>query len=111
MSLWATLRGMGATEAGPFHELSLHTASIALGLVAGFISQIPGGLGMREWVSAELIKPEYGETVAVVSAVIFRLVMLVSELLISIILYAAGWRRAAKPVAAVEAELTASGNR
>ena len=102
MSFWATLRAMDATTGGPLDNLSLHTAAVSLGVVAGFISQIPGGLGMREWVSARLIEPQYGPSVAIVSAVIFRLVLLVSELVISITLYAAGWRRGRKPVAVVE---------
>jgi glycosyltransferase 2 family protein len=93
MALWATLRAMGAVHEGPFYELSLHTAAVALGVVAGFISQIPGGLVMREWISSELLEPQYGPSVALISTIIFRLVLLVSELAISIILYAAGWRR------------------
>lgn len=103
MSFWATLRSMDATTAGPFHDLALHTAAVSLGVVAGFISQIPGGLGMREWVSARLVEPDYGPSVAIVSAIIFRLVLLVSEFVISIILYAVGWRRGRKPAVAAEA--------
>ena len=103
MSLWATLRSLGAVDGGPFSELSLHTATVALSVVAGFISQIPGGLGMREGVSAELIEPQYGPAIAIVSAIIFRIVLLVSELVISIILYAVGWLRTRKPAAVVEA--------
>ncbi|REK05990.1 MAG: hypothetical protein DWQ37_22975 [Planctomycetota bacterium] len=92
-SLWATLRGLGATEAGPFAELPLNTAAVALSVVAGFLSQIPGGLAVREWVSAQLIEPVYGESMAIVSTIIYRLVLVVSELSVSIILYVAGWRR------------------
>ena len=106
MSLWATLRGLGATEAGPFHELSLHTAAVALSVVAGFLSQIPGGLAVREWVSAQLIEPMYGESMAIVSAIIYRLVLVVSELSISIILYVAGWRRMPRVAEVAEAEMT-----
>ena len=107
MSLWATLRGLGATEQGPFHELSLHTAAVALSIVAGFLSQIPGGLAVREWVSAQLIEPMYGESMAIVSAIIYRLVLVVSDLGISIILYVAGWRRMPR-MAELEAGLSAS---
>ncbi len=110
MALWAVLRSMGALDQGPFHELSLHTTAVALGVVAGFLSQIPGGLFMREWVSGELIEPQYGAAIGMISAVIFRLVLLVSELTISIILYVAGWRRLREPAAAVDSELTASVN-
>jgi glycosyltransferase 2 family protein len=109
-AFWATLRGLDATTDGPLADLTLHTTAVALGIVAGFISQIPGGLGMREWVSATLVEPHYGPTVAIVSAIIFRIVLLVSELLASIILYGVGWRRLRKDVAVIEAELTASGN-
>ncbi len=111
MALWATLRALGAPVEGPLYELSLHTTSVALGVVAGFISQIPGGLVMREWVSGELMEPQYGAAIGMVSAVIFRLVLLVSELAISIILYAVGWRRLREPAAAINAELTASSSR
>lgn len=103
-SLWATLRGLGATENGPFHELSLHTTAVALSVVAGFLSQIPGGLAVREWVSAQLIEPMYGSSMAIVSAIFYRLVLVVSELAISIILYVAGWRRMPR-LSEVEAEL------
>ena len=90
MSLWATLRAMGAAVDGPFYELSLNTAAVALAVMAGFLSQIPGGLGMREWVLDQLVQPQYGASVAIVSAILFRLVWIVSELVISIILYAVG---------------------
>jgi uncharacterized membrane protein YbhN (UPF0104 family) len=92
-SLWATLRGLGATNSGPLQDLPLDTAAVALSIVAGFLSQIPGGLAVREWVSAQLIEPTYGESMAIVSAIIYRLVLVVSELSISIILYVVGWRR------------------
>lgn len=97
MSLWATLRALSATDAGPLRELALHTTAVALGVVAGFISQIPGGLAVREWVSGELIVPVYGASVGMVSAVVFRLVLLVSELVISTILYLVGWRPRTRP--------------
>ncbi len=108
MSLWATLRGMQATAAGPLEDLWLHTTTVSLSIVAGFLSQIPAGLAVREWISSEFLEPQYGPGVAIISAIIFRFVLLVSELLISIILYAAGWRRPVRP--AVEPELTASSN-
>jgi uncharacterized membrane protein YbhN (UPF0104 family) len=109
MALWATLRALSATNAGPLGELSLHTTAVALGVVAGFLSQIPGGLAVREWVSGELMVPQYGAAIGMISAVVFRLVLLVSELVISTILYFGGWRRGTKPTARIEAELTASG--
>jgi hypothetical protein len=110
-SLWATLRAMGAATGGPLYDLSLHTAAVALSIVAGFLSQIPGGLAVREWVSAELIAPTYGASVAIVSAIIYRLVQVVAELVVSIILYVAGWRRLPRAAKVVEAELSATSSR
>jgi uncharacterized membrane protein YbhN (UPF0104 family) len=92
MSLWATLRALGVIDTGPFEDLSLHTTAVALGVVAGFISQMPGGLVVREWVSGELLQAHYGPTVALVSAILLRMVWLLSELLVSTILYVGGLR-------------------
>ena len=105
VGFWATLRAMDEAAGGPLEDLALHTAAVALGVVAGFISQIPGGLGAREWVSAELMEPRYGPGVAIVSAILFRLVLLVSEVAISIILYLVGWRPARKAADTVDGRL------
>ena len=96
MSLWATLRAMDAAPGGPFNELALNTSAVTLGVVAGFISQIPGGLVVREWIAGELMEPVYGPSVALVSTIIYRLVMLVSEVAIALLLYVAGWQRLRK---------------
>lgn len=90
LSLWATLRGMASTTDASLalaDAMPLLTASIALATVAGFMSLIPGGLGVRELVIAVLLVPAFGEVAAVVSAVVMRLVSLVSEVLVSTILY------------------------
>ena len=63
------------------------TASVCLAVVAGFLSLIPGGLGVRELVLDELMAEPFGRTVALVSAVLLRLVWLMTELAISGILY------------------------
>jgi uncharacterized membrane protein YbhN (UPF0104 family) len=90
LSLWATLQSM-PTAAGDWYaslgELPLLTASVGLAMVAGFLSLIPGGLGVRDWILMTLLAPTYGADVAVLSAVLLRIVWLVSELLISAILY------------------------
>jgi uncharacterized membrane protein YbhN (UPF0104 family) len=111
ISLWATLRALGAAIDGPFQDLALQTAAVALAVVAGFLSQIPGGLGAREWVLDQLVQPQYGATMAIVSAIIFRLVWLVSEIVVSIILYAVGWRRVRKLAAKVSTDYSASASR
>ena len=83
---------------GPTEELTktqntqpaLLTASVALAMVAGFLSLIPGGLGVREMVILSLLAP-YGGTVALVSAVMLRLAWLLTEVLCAIILYIGRW--------------------
>ena len=87
LSLWAVIRSLGVAEASPIDDLPVCTASVSLATVAGFLSFVPGGAVVREAVLTELIRPQFGEVVAVVSAVLLRLVWLVSELVISGILY------------------------
>ena len=48
---------------------------------------VPGGAVVREAVLAELMVPRLGEATALLSAVLLRLVWLLSELVISGILY------------------------
>jgi len=90
MSLWSTMRAMAGTAEtlGPWwEELPLLTACVALAMVAGFLSLIPGGLFVRELIVKTLIAPVHGEVVAIVSAVLLRLVWLGVELLLSGALY------------------------
>ena len=98
LSFWAVLRGMGVDNLDLAHEWPLYTASVSLAMVAGFLSLIPGGALVREAILAELMVPHFGEVVAVLSALLLRLVWLVSELVISGILYVCGaWRRKTPP--------------
>jgi glycosyltransferase 2 family protein len=90
LSFWAVLRSIGAAAGpgdNPFQQLPTYTASVALATVAGFVSFVPGGAVVREAVLAELTKPQFGDVVALVSAVLLRLLWLVAELMISGILY------------------------
>ena len=91
LSLWAVLRATGSTDAGPLGQLHLCTAGVSLAMVAGFLSLVPGGAVVREAILAELMVPWVGgEVLALVSAVMLRLVWLLSELVISGILYVSG---------------------
>jgi uncharacterized membrane protein YbhN (UPF0104 family) len=56
-------------------------------VVLGFLSFIPGGFGVREMVLLPLLAPAFGEAGALVAAILLRLEWLVSELLVSSILY------------------------
>ena len=55
-------------------------ATISLGVVAGFVSLIPGGAGIRESVIAVLLAPATGIGIALIAAVIARLVFLIAEI-------------------------------
>lgn len=92
LSYWTVLRGMGIEAA--LGELPRYLASVAMATLTGFVVVfIPGGLGIREAVLAELMAPHLGGMVgraalyAVASAAVLRVVWVVSELVISGILY------------------------
>ncbi len=87
LSLTATLRGMGQESPAWIGGLPLVTMVVAVSVVAGFMSFIPGGLVVRDIVMAELIKPQLGAETAVASALVLRLVWLGAEVAISAVLY------------------------
>ncbi|MFV1969161.1 MAG: lysylphosphatidylglycerol synthase domain-containing protein, partial [Pirellulaceae bacterium] len=77
-SLWATLKAIPGVEVG-LDDLPLLTACASLAMVAGFLSLLPAGIGVREYVIMTLILPQFGELAAVGSAVLLRLVWLIAE--------------------------------
>jgi len=90
LSLWATLISMPDPAPLLYDFLTaipLLTACVALAMVAGFVSMIPGGVGVREFVVITLLAPAVGDVAAVVSAILLRFVWLLAELLSSAILY------------------------
>lgn len=87
LGYWAALRGLGAGSANPFEQLHLYTAAVTLATVAGFVSLVPGGAVIREAVLTEVMAPCLGGSLALVAAILSRLTWLVSELVISSILY------------------------
>lgn len=56
------------------------TASIALAMVIGFVSLLPGGAGVRELIIATVLAPIAGPSQALVAAIAARLVFLGVEL-------------------------------
>ena len=87
-SLWAVFRALGV-ELGLWEHLAGYTAAVSLAMVAGFLSLIPGGLGVRDLILLKLLVMLFGvrEAVATVTSALLRLVWLVAELVISGILY------------------------
>ena len=90
LSLWATLQALGTPDLRWPGDWPLTTAAVALAVVVGFASLIPGGAGVRDWVLAVLMIPRFGTATALISAFLLRMVWLVSELAISGILYKMG---------------------
>tara|TARA_B100000686_G_C16727771_1_gene938799 strand:- start:46 stop:963 length:918 start_codon:yes stop_codon:yes gene_type:complete len=95
LSLWAVLQSMApatdlsqAVHLAPAQALMLLTATVGLALVAGFLSLLPGGIGVRELVVTTLLVPVYGELAAILSAVLMRITWLLAELIASVFLYA-----------------------
>jgi uncharacterized membrane protein YbhN (UPF0104 family) len=89
LSLWATLQAMPLLTPleSLWHEAPRLTASVSLATVAGFLSLLPGGLGVREWVLNELLAPTFGTALALTAAVVLRLVWLATEAGLSAALY------------------------
>jgi hypothetical protein len=65
------------------------TAFVALATVLGFVTPSPGGLGVREWLLAELLTPQLGPGPATVVAILLRLTWIVAELATAGVLYPA----------------------
>jgi len=90
-SLWATLQAIPTTTIRPvaIEDWPLVTACVALAMVAGFLSLLPGGIGIREYVVMALLVKPFGAAAAAVSAILLRLVWLLAELLFAGVLYMA----------------------
>jgi uncharacterized membrane protein YbhN (UPF0104 family) len=91
LSLWATLVGLPGTE-GTLGDLvrlmPLLTAAVALAVVAGFLSMLPGGIGVRELVLIPIMTTlGFGSVTAVLAAVALRIVWLAGEVVLSAALY------------------------
>jgi uncharacterized membrane protein YbhN (UPF0104 family) len=108
-SLWAVLRSLPLETplAGPLELWPRLTASVSLSMVAGFLSLLPAGLGVREVVLDQLLKQPFGQLVAPLSAVLLRSVWMLTELLASGILYVGLRHR--EPVAPRPAEKSSVG--
>jgi hypothetical protein len=96
LSLWATLKAVGIDGLDLVRHLPRYVASVSLAMVAGFLSLIPGGLGVRDLILAELMVPYFGQVAcplepsaaALVTAGLLRVEWLASELAISGVLLA-----------------------
>ncbi|MDA0658043.1 MAG: lysylphosphatidylglycerol synthase transmembrane domain-containing protein [Planctomycetota bacterium] len=81
ISFWAALRSLPIPEVEniSFVLLPRLTASVGLSVVAGFVSLLPGGAFVREWVLQELMSPAVGTSAAIIAAIWLRLIWLGAE--------------------------------
>jgi len=87
VSLWAALQATQPEPVALVALFPLYLACVALAMVAGFLSLIPGGVGIREMVLTQLLGRPFSNAVAVTAAVLLRLAWLAAELAASGILY------------------------
>ncbi len=62
-------------------------AAVTLASVGGFVSLLPGGLGVRELVMIPLLGSEFGTAIAVIAVILVRFVWLTAEFVSSGIIY------------------------
>jgi uncharacterized membrane protein YbhN (UPF0104 family) len=86
-SLWAALRGIGVVDVQLVGNMPVLVTAVAIAVVAGFLSMVPGGLVVRDGALAYLLAPVCGQANALVVAVLMRLIWLVSEVAACGILY------------------------
>ncbi len=96
VSLWLVLHAIGAPVTFTPDHLALVTACVALAMVAGFLSLLPGGIGIREFVVMTLLAQPFGAGAAAVSAILLRLVWLLGEVILAGVLYV--WRPPAEQI-------------
>ncbi|MEO1527288.1 MAG: lysylphosphatidylglycerol synthase domain-containing protein [Planctomycetota bacterium] len=77
----------GVDEASGITTIVACTAAISLAMVAGFISLLPGGAGVRELTLALILAPVVGPSRALLGAIAARFVFIAVELLAAGIVY------------------------
>ena len=86
LSLYLVIGGLPDTNIC-WADFPLTLACVTLATVAGFVSLLPGGLGVRELVMIPLLGPRFGVPTAIIAAILIRLVWIFAELFSSGIIY------------------------
>lgn len=82
-----------AGEKLPWSALPTTTATIALSIVVGFLSMLPGQVGVREVILIATLEPLVGDRrLALAAPLLHRLVTIVCELFAGLVLYLGGRR-------------------
>jgi len=79
LSLWLVLQGLPNQQVLPA-DYWLCLTCVTLSTAVGFVSLLPGGLGVRELVMIPLLSTRFDTAVVVVAVVAIRMVWLISEL-------------------------------
>lgn len=80
---WLLLMGISPNpEIATVHGWMVCVTGMSLGALAGFLSMLPGGAGVREIVSMWLMASLVSQPIALVSAVVARLVSILAELVV-----------------------------
>lgn len=92
LSLWLVLQGLPNLQVSPA-DYWLCLTCVTLSTAVGFVSLLPGGLGVRELVMIPLLSTRFETAVVVVAVVAIRMVWLISELFTAGIIHAdTKWR-------------------
>ena len=87
LSLFLVVLALQDVAVFSWELFGLSLASVTLATVAGFVSLLPGGIGVRELVMIPLLGSAVGSAVAIAAAVVIRLVWMAAELVGAAILY------------------------
>ena len=99
-SLWSVVCGMGLEKSVDGDAFPYCLAAITMAIVAGFLSLIPGGAGVREYLIAvilghfyfaEVLELPFAAAAALVVAIVLRLIWLGVEFGLALALYLLGY--------------------
>ncbi|MEZ6097315.1 MAG: hypothetical protein R3C03_24340, partial [Pirellulaceae bacterium] len=82
LSAWLVVRALPDSPVEVKHFPVL-LATISLATVGGFVSLLPGGIGVRELVIIPLLSPIVGTPLAVAAAILIRVCWMMAELVTS----------------------------
>ncbi len=77
----------GDTSAMDVSDWIRCTTAVAVSWIAGFVLATPGGLGPREVLLQQFLTPHYGARLAVIAAVLLRVLWTAAELLCAAVVY------------------------
>lgn len=80
-SLWMVIKALGASPPTDVITLQTLLLAVTLPVVAGFLSLVPGGIGVRDSLMLVMLGPLLPQPLALLTAILARLVWVISECL------------------------------